>query len=143
MIATDYAVMLIFAALMLINPAALLPLFILCFDIFMINIFDTDFPRYCVTALMYAEAAKLNIHMPAKLRHAFLGFASLYWVCALDEMLYNHIDTYQGHFYAVMPYLVIALNAYIASVLLMDGGRTIVGTLDRWRCSVINRITWL
>jgi hypothetical protein len=139
----DAVLLFLWCLLILRNTAALLPLFILSLDIFMINIFDTDFPRYCVIALVYLEAAKLNIHIPAKLRYAFLSFACLYWVSAFDEMLYNHVDTYQGHFYAVMPYLVIALNAYIAAVLLLDGGRTLVGFLGRWRSSVINRITWL
>jgi hypothetical protein len=135
--------MLLLAALTLRNTAALLPLFILLADIALVNIFHDNFPRYCLTAMIYFLVAQTNCNISEKLRYAFLSFAALYWVSAFDEMLYNHIDTYNGHFYAVMPYLVIALNAYIAAVLFMDGGRGIVGAINGLRGSVINRIARL
>ena len=143
MITIEAVLAVMWLALTLRNTAALLPLFILIVDIVFINIFSNDFPRYCLTAMIYLSAAQTNCNISAKLRYAFLLCASLYWVSACDEMLYNQVDTYYGHFYAVMPYLVIALNAYIAAVLLSDGGRGLVGTLSRLRCSVINRIARL
>jgi hypothetical protein len=143
MITIEAVLAFMWLALTLRNTAALLPLFILLADIVFINIFSDRFPRYCLTAMIYLSAAQTNINISAKLRYAFLMSASLFWVSAIDEMLYNQVDTYYGHFYAVMPYLVIALNAYIAAVLLSDGGRGIVGTISGLRSSVINRIARL
>jgi hypothetical protein len=56
-------------------------------------------------------------------------------------MLYNHIVSYQGVYYDVMPYLVLSLNAYIAAVISLDtGGRSFVGIADKLRNLVNGRI---
>ena len=139
MTSIDWALLLLWALVAIRNPAALLPLFILLLDCFNYSAFDTDFPRYCLAALCYIHAAQININISSQLRYAFFAFACIYWVGAIDELLYNQIDSYQGVYYDVMPYLVIALNAYIAVLLFRDGGRTFVGIIDALRRLVNHR----
>jgi hypothetical protein len=139
----DLALLVMWCLIFLRNGFAIIPAIALLLDVFFTNIFNSDFPRYCMTALIYLELAQLKMHINPRLRYAFLALASVYYVSAADEMLYNHIDMYQGAFYDVMPHLVMALNAYVASVLFMDGGRSIVGFFAGMRSVVISAVARL
>ena len=86
-----------------------------------------------MTALALLCCAQANIRISSSLRYAFIALASIYWCGAADELLYNQLDSYSGVYYDFMPYLVIALNAYIASLLFRDGGRNYVGLADGLR----------
>lgn len=129
----DCAMFLFWALLCVFNTAALLPLFSLSVFAICFSLFDANFPIFCVTAITYIELAKVNINISSQLRYAFLAMAGLYWCGAIDELLYNQIYDYAGVYYDVMPYFVIAINAYIAALLYKDGGRNIVGIIARLR----------
>ena len=134
----DLLLIVLWLSIALVNRAALLPLFILCADLFCYQLFLSDFPRFCITALCYLLAAQSSFQLSDKIRCALLAFAVLYWLGAVDNLLYNHIVTYEGVYYSVMPYAVIMLNAYIAALLFTDGGRNIVGFLAAIRRIVNN-----
>lgn len=123
----------VWALLSVVNLAALLPLFSLSVFAVCFQLFNDNFPTCCITAITYIELAKININISSQLRYAFLAMAGLYWCGAIDELLYNQVHDYLGVYYDVMPYLVIALNAYIAALLFKDGGRNIVGILTYLR----------
>lgn len=125
----DYAIAALWLLLCVRNTAALLPLFIHAIFTLCFFLFDGNFPIFCITAIACIHAAQININISSQLRYAFLASACVYWLGAIDELLYNQIDTYQGVYFDVMPYFVIALNAYIASLLFRDGGRNIVGII--------------
>lgn len=123
----DLLLIALWLSIALVNRAALLPLFVLLVDLVCYELFLSDFPRYCITSLCYLLAAQSNLPITLKIRYAFFAFAVLYWIGAIDNIFYNHIVTYEGVYYSVMPYAVITLNAYIAALMFTDGGRNIVG----------------
>ena len=121
------------ALLSLRNTAALLPLFSLSVFAVCFYLFDSNFPIYCITALVYIELAKININISSQLRYAFLATAGVYWCGAIDELLYNQIHNYGDLYFDVMPKIIILLNAYIAMLIYKDGGRNIVGVFAQLR----------
>jgi hypothetical protein len=137
----DWALMLLWLALIFKNAAALLPLFILAANCAFIIYGVNEFIMLCVVSALYFTFAQTKLNIPLKLRYALLASGCVYWVGALDELLYNHLVSYQGVYYDVMPYLVLSLNAYIAAVISLDrGGRGIVGIADKLRNLVNGRI---
>jgi len=134
----DFAIIALWLALSICSRAALLPLFILAVDCLGFAIFHLDFHRYCITALTYFLASQINITIPSSLRYALLSGGLLYFVGAIDDMLYQSLQVSTVYF-DVMPYLVIVLNAYIAALLFSDGGRNIVGITDAIRRAIVNR----
>lgn len=134
----DLALAALWLALSICSRAALLPLFILSIDCLGFALFQIDFHRYCITALTYFLASQINITIPSSLRYALLGGGLLYFVGAIDDMLYQSLQV-STVYYDVMPYLVIVLNAYIAALLFSDGGRNIDGITDALRRAIVNR----
>lgn len=134
----DYALLTMWLALFAVSKAAILPLFVLCIDLFCYQIFTSDFPRYCITSLTCFNAATVNFTVPEKLRYALLASGAVYWCGAIDELLYNQLHGYQGFYYAVIPWLVILLNTYIAALIFMDGGHNFDRVIGRIR-RVVNR----
>lgn len=129
--AVDYALALTWLALSLKNKAALLPLTVLFFDCFLYLHFDDLYRHGAVAALCFIAA--ILIKTPLYLRAPLLASGSIYWVGALDELLYTYLSVTTAY-YEVMPYLVIMLNAYIALVLFQGGGLNcarIAGRLSR------------
>jgi hypothetical protein len=139
----DYAIAVLWLLLCVRNTAAILPLFIHCLFMLCFFLFHSNFPIFCITSIALIQAAKININISSELRYAFLVLASVYWLGAIDELLYNQLYSYQGVYYDVMPYLVIALNAYIASLLFRDGGRNFVRIIDSLRRLVNHRLARL
>jgi hypothetical protein len=129
----DWVLIALWLALLFKNIAALLPLFILSINCIFIRYDVSEFATLCVVATLCFTFAQTKLNIPLKLRYALLASGCVYWVGALDELLYNHLVSYQGVYYDVMPYLVLSLNAYIAAVISLDtGGRGIVGISARW-----------
>lgn len=134
----DLALVALWLALSIGTKAALLPLFILLLDLLSYQVFITDFPRYCLTSLAYSLISQINITISYKLRYAFTAGAVLYFVGAVDDAIYHTFEI-STIYYDAMPYLVIALNAFIAATLFNDGGRNIVGIINKLRHAVVNR----
>jgi hypothetical protein len=128
MITIEWALLALWVALLFKSIAAFVPLIILLLNAALIHFIKHDFLSLCVIATLCFTFAQTKLNICAKLRYALLASGCVYWVGALDEMLYNHIVSYQGVYYDVMPYLVLSLNAYIAAIISLDrGGRGIVG----------------
>jgi hypothetical protein len=140
----DLLLLALWVVLILKNTAALLPLLILSGYSISNNFIGYDFFTMCITATLCFTFAQTKLNIPLKLRYALLASGCVYWVGALDELLYNHIVTYSGVYYDVMPYLVLSLNAYIAAVISLDrGGRGIVGISARWLRLAVYRFAGL
>lgn len=122
MMAIDYVLVAMWILLITRNSSARLPLYVLLIDILCISLFD-DFERFCITASSYFLLSTLS-NISAKLRYAMLAAGGIYWIGSADEMLYTVLSL-ETVYYDVMPHLVIGLNAYIATVIFMDGGRNI------------------
>lgn len=129
MITIDYALLAMWLVLSIRNNAALLPLFCLLADCFLWSNLG-GFERCCITAAIYYMLSTFS-NITAKLRYAMLAAGSLYWMGAADELIYTVLNL-ETVYYDVMPYLVIGLNAYIATVIFMDGGRNIGRVMGRF-----------
>lgn len=103
-----------------------MPLFILCVNVLSLNLLDSGFAVYIITAIAYYQSATVNITLLSDIRYAFLAFGSIYLLGAVDELLYYQLDISTAY-YTYMPYFVIALNAYIAALLMRDRRRSHVG----------------
>ena len=134
----DPAILLLWLLLLIRNNAALLPLFIHCLFILCFNLFDSNFPIFCITSIALFQVAQVNINISSQLRHAFWLLGCVYLLGAIDELLYYHVISYTGVYLGFMPYIIIAINAYIAAVIFNDGGRNIVGILSALRSLVNN-----
>lgn len=127
----DYVLFFVWVALLFRSMQALVPLialavFHLCFDIF-----HSDFPILTITAAACFALAQVDIRISSDLRYAYLASGSLYWLGALDELVYQNWHVVSVYF-NLMPYLLIFLNAYIAAVIFRDGGTNIVGLLSKF-----------
>lgn len=134
----DPAIFLLWLLLLIRNNAALLPLFIHCLFIFCFNLFDSNFPIFCITSIALFQVAQVNINISSQLRHALWLLGCIYLLGAIDELLYYHVISYTGVYLGFMPYIIIAINAYIAAVIFKDGGRNIVGIISALRSLVNN-----
>ena len=134
----DPAIFLLWLLLLIRNNAALLPLFIHCLFIFCFNLFDSNFPIFCITSIALFQVAQVNINISSQLRHALWLLGCIYLLGAIDELLYYHVISYTGVYLGFMPCIIIAINAYIAAVIFKDGGRNIVGILSAVRSLVNN-----
>ena len=134
----DPAIFLLWLLLLIRNNAALLPLFIHCLFIFCFNLFDSNFPIFCITSIALFQVAQVNINISSQLRHALWLLGCVYLLGAIDELLYYHVISYTGVYLGFMPYIIIAINAYIAAVIFKDGGRNIVGIISALRSLVNN-----
>ena len=144
MIPVDTVVLILWVALLFKNTAAAMPLFILAINATLFHFIDSGFVLHCITATLCFTFAQTKLNICANLRYALLASGCVYWVGALDEMLYNHLVSYQGVYYDVMPYLVLSLNAYIAAIISLDrGGRRIVGISARWLRLAVYRFAGL
>ena len=144
MITIEWVLLALWVALLFKNIAAIVPLLLLIFGALLVKFLANDFLSLCVIATLCFTLAQTNYNIPLKLRYALLASGCVYWLGALDEMLYNHLVTYSGVYYDVMPYLVIALNAYIAAIISLDrGGRGIVGISARWLRLAVYRFAGL
>ena len=129
----DAAITLLWLLLLIRNNAALLPLFVHCVFILCFNLFNSNFPIFCITAIALFQAAKININISSDLRYALWVLGCVYLLGALDELLYYHVTSYTGVYLSFMPCIIIAIDAYIAAVIFKDGGRDIDGIIDRIR----------
>lgn len=130
MSATSAAIMLLWLLLLIRNNAAILPLFIHCIFLLCFNLFHSNFPIFCITAIALFQAAQINISISSHLRYALWLLGCIYLLGAVDELLYNQVDSYLGVYLSFMPYIIIAIDAYIAAVIFKDGGRDIDGIID-------------
>ncbi len=82
----------------------------------------TNFTGFIITATLFLVASVANINISSQFRRAFLCFGAVYFIGAVDQAIYYHIeiDTY---FDRIQPYLVTAINAYLLAHLLSDGGK--------------------
>jgi hypothetical protein len=115
-----------------------LPLFVHCLFIFCFSLFDSNFPIFCITSIALFQAAQLNINISSDLRYALWLLGCIYLLGAVDELLYYHVISYQGFYFSVMPYIIIAIDAYIAAVIFKSGGRDIAGFINGIRALARN-----
>ena len=139
MIPVEIALVVLWLALSLVNRAALLLLFILLLDVVTLNHIESNTTSLCITAATCFIVSSATI-TPNYLRAPLLAAGSAYWVGALDELLYNTLAISTAY-YALMPYLIITINAYIAAVLFNRGGLQHVGITKR-HPRLVNR-RWL
>jgi hypothetical protein len=132
----DLVLLALWLVLLTINRAALLPLIVLAIDNFTFYGFTEEFPRLCITAISCVILAQTNLNINHKLRYALLASGCIYWLGAIDDLLYTYITSYEGIYYNVMPYAVITLNAYIAALLFTDRERNLAGITHSLRCIV-------
>lgn len=133
MSATSAAILLLWLLLLIRNNAAILPLFIHCIFLLCFNLFHSNFPIFCITAISLFQAAQINISISSQLRYALWLLGCIYLLGAIDELLYYHVISYTGVYLSFMPYIIIAIDAYIAAVIFKDGGRDIDGIINRIR----------
>ena len=117
---------------------ALLPLFVHCLFILCFNLFDSNFPIFCITSITLFQAAQININISSDLRYALWLLGCIYFLGAIDELLYYHVISYTGVYLSFMPYIIIAIDAYIAAVIFKDGGRSFAGFISAMRGIVNN-----
>jgi hypothetical protein len=129
----DVAILFLWLLLLIRNNAALLPLFVHCVFILCFSLFGSNFPIFCITSIALFQAAKININISSDLRYALWLLGCIYLLGAIDDLLYYHAISYQGFYFSIMPYIIIAIDAYIAAVIFKDGGRDIDGIIDRIR----------
>ena len=129
----DAAIPLLWLLLLIRNNAALLPLFIHCIFLICFNLFNTNFPIFCITSIALFQAAQININISSELRYALWPLGCIYLLGAIDELLYYYVISYAGVYISFMPYIIIAIDAYIAAVIFKDGGRNLDGIIDRIR----------
>jgi hypothetical protein len=128
-ITIDWVLIGTWLAIAILNRAALLPLCVLCVYLFSFELLDSGFAIYIITAIAYFHAAPANITLSSELRHAFLCFGAIYLLGAVDELLYYQLGI-STVYYTYMPVIVIALNAYIAALLMRDRRRFDVGIIS-------------
>ena len=122
----DYAHFTLWAVVLIFNRAAIVPLFILCIFALCFAWLDSSFAINIITAIAYFQLAPININIKSDIRYALLAFGGIYLLGAVDELLYYQLDI-STVYYIYMPFIVIALNAYIAALLMRDGRRLDVG----------------
>ena len=88
---------------------------------------STNFSGFTITSAPFFTASASNISISSKLRKAFLLFGFVYFIGAIDQAVYYHIDI-DTRFDRIQPYLVTAINAFVLASLLSDGGREGAGT---------------
>ena len=128
MINIDFLLAALWLALIIRNKAAVLPLIALIIDCLLWVYLDGIY-RCLITACFYFVSSCIK-WTPDYLRPSLLVAGSLYWLAAADEMVYD-ILAISTVYFDVMPYLIIAINAYIAAVLFSQGGGQIVGLTKR------------
>lgn len=116
----DFVIFAMWLLLLIRNKAAIVPLVILCCFTVAFNNLNSALVIYCITAATCFVSSIIRC-VPDYLRAALLVSGSLYWVGALDEMLYTYLSV-TTVYYDVMPYLIITITAYIAAVLFSKGG---------------------
>lgn len=123
---------------MIRNNAALLPLFVHCIFLLCFSLFSTNFPIFCITAIALFQSSQININISSQLRYALWLLGCVYLLGAIDDLLYYHVISYHGFYFSFMPYIIIAINAYIAAVIFKDGGRSFAGFISAMRGIVNN-----
>lgn len=126
----DAAILILWLILLIKNNAAFLPLFVHCIFMLIFSLFHSNFPIFCITSIALYQAAQTNINISSQLRYALWLLGCIYLLGAIDELLYNQVDSYLGVYFEFMPYIIIAINAYIAAVIFKDGGRNLAGVTE-------------
>lgn len=129
----DAAITSLWLLLIIRSNAAILPLFIHCVFLICFNLFDANFPIFCITSIALFQAAQININISSQLRYALWALGCVYLLGAIDDLLYYHVISYSGFYFSNMPYIIIAIDAYIAAVIFKDGGRTLDSIFNRLR----------
>lgn len=83
---------------------------------------DTNFSGFLITSVLFFTASSSNIKVSLQIRKAFIAFGVVYFIGAIDQAVYYHIDI-DTSFDRIQPYLVTTINACILASLLSDGGR--------------------
>lgn len=83
---------------------------------------DTNFSGFLITSVLFFTASSSNIKVSLQIRKAFIAFGVVYFIGAIDQAVYYHIDI-DTSFDRIQPYLVTAINAYLLAHLLSDGGK--------------------
>jgi hypothetical protein len=135
---TSAVILALWLLLLIRNNAAILPLFIHCIFLICFNLFNANFPIFCITSIALFQAAQININISSELRYALWLLGCIYLLGAIDELLYYHVISYAGVYLSFMPYIIIAIDSYIAAVIFKDGGRNIAGILSSVRSLVNN-----
>ena len=129
MIAIDWLLLCGWLFIAVLNRAALVLLCILCVNLVSFELLDSSFAINIITAIAYFQLSPVNIRLSSEIRHAMLAFGAIYLLGAVDDLLYYQFDISTAY-HVSMPYIVIALDAYIAALLMRDGRRTNVGIVS-------------
>ena len=124
----DYVLAALWGGLLFRNYAALLPLFCLLADCFFWGSLS-GIERCSLTSAIYFALSSIN-QLSDKFRYSLWLFGLIYFTAAFDELIYTYYG-YETIYYDAMPYIAIALSAYIATILFMDGGRGIGRTISK------------
>lgn len=82
----------------------------------------TNFAGFITTSALFLIASTANINISSQFRKAFLCFGLVYFIGAIDQAIYYHVD-FDTYFDRIQPYLVTVINAYLLAHLLSDGGK--------------------
>lgn len=134
----DLSLLILWAAISLYNPAAIIMAAELSLYVAIQAITPTNFLAYIACASLYFYFSQANIRILSTFRKAFIAFGVVYFLGAIDQAVYFHfdIDTY---FDRIQPYLITIINAYVLASLIDGGGRQDAGlaydmrdTFNRW-----------
>lgn len=134
----DLALLILWALVSLLNPAALIMAVELSIYLAIQAITPSNFLAYIACASLYFYFSQVNIRFLSSFRKAFIAFGVVYFLGAIDQAVYYHfeLDTY---FDRIQPYLITIVNAYVLASLLDGGGRQDAGfaysmrdTFNRW-----------
>ncbi len=81
-----------------------------------------NFPDFLTTSVLFLIASVSNINLSSQFRKAFLCFGLVYFIGAVDQAIYYHIEV-NAYFDVIQPYIITAINAYLLAHLLSDGGK--------------------
>jgi len=125
----DWVLVCIWLAISILNTAALVPLFVLVVNLIAFDLLDTGFSVNVTTSIAYFSLAPINIRISSSVRYALMAFGMVYLIGAVDDLLYSQFAI-STVYYPSMPYIVIALNAYIAVLLMRDRRRSHAGKIS-------------
>jgi len=119
-----------FTALMLVvwclvsirNKRALIMIYALLIYTCINAITTTNFSGFLITSALFLVASISNINLSSQFRKAFLCFGFVYFIGAVDQAIYYHIEV-NAYFDVIQPYIITAINAYLLAHLLSNGGK--------------------
>lgn len=111
------------------NSKSLIMLLTLLAYLLIQSVTTTNFQAFIVISSAYFYFAQLGIKNLSSFRRVFLCFGVVYFLGAIDQSLYYHLDV-NTFFDRIQPYLITIINAYAMAGLIGGGGRQDAGFVD-------------